>query len=240
MAETRDILNAILRKLIFKQDLSGLRMLITAGPTLEYIDPIRVITNRSSGKMGVAIAEDALNRGAKITFIYGPMMAAPASEASLIRVETTEQMREAVVSELESKKYDAVIAVAAPADWTLEEAYSRKVSTREPLNLEFKPTIKIINHVKKIDRETFLVAFRAEYNLSEKDLIESAYEKLLESDADLIIVNDVSKKGAGFGTDTNEVFILDKEKEVIHVPLAPKLEVARKILDVVNEKIDRL
>jgi phosphopantothenoylcysteine decarboxylase/phosphopantothenate--cysteine ligase len=239
IAETREIANAVMHKLGVKQDFSGLRVLVTAGPTVEYIDPIRVITNRSSGKMGVAIVEEALDRGAEVTLVYGLGRATPPSETRVISVETTEQMREAVVSELESKKYDVVIAVAAAADWTVKKPFSHKVSTHKlhSLDLKLKPTKKIIDHVKKVSPKTFLVAFRAEYKLSKKELIESAYTRLLESNADLIVVNDVGKKGAGFGTETNEIFIVDKKKKTIHVPLAPKREIAAKILDVVNKKI---
>jgi len=239
IAETKEIANAVIRKLGVKQDFSGLRVLVTAGPTVEYIDPIRVITNRSSGKMGVAIAEEALNRGAEVTLVYGLGRATPPLDAHVISVETTEQMREAVISELKSKKYNVMIAVAAAADWTVKKPFSHKVSTHKlhSLDLKLKPTKKIIDHVKKVSPKTFLVAFRAEYKLSKKDLIESAYKRLLEANADLIVVNDVGKKGVGFGTDTNEIFIVDKKKKTIHVPLAPKREVAAKILDVVNKKI---
>lgn len=239
IAETKQIANAVIRKLAVKQDFSGLRVLVTAGPTVEHIDPIRVITNRSSGKMGVAIVEEALNRGAEVTLVYGLGRATPPSEARVISVETTEQMREAVVSELESKKYDVVIAVAAAADWTVKKPFSHKVSTHklDSLDLKLKPTKKIIDHVKKVSPKLFLVAFRAEHKLSKKELIESAYKRLLQANADLIVVNDVGKKGVGFGTETNEVFIVDKKKNAIHVPLAPKREVARKILDVVTAKI---
>lgn len=239
IAETKEIANAVMRKLAVKQDFSGLKMLVTAGPTVEHIDPIRVITNRSSGKMGMSIAEEALDRGAEVTIVYGLGRATPPPETRIISVETTEQMREAVISELESKKYDVVIAVAAAADWTVKKPFSHKVSTHKlhSLDLKLKPTKKIIDHVKKVSPKTFLVAFRAEYKLSKKELIESAYKRLLEANADLIIVNDVGKKGAGFGTETNEILIVGKEKKVVHVPLALKREVARKILDVVNEKI---
>jgi len=239
IAETKEIVDAVIRKISAKQDLSRLKLLVTAGPTVEPIDPVRVITNRSSGKMGVAIAEEALDRGAEVTLIYGLGRATPPLDAHMISVETTEQMREAVISELKSKKYNVVIAVAAAADWTVKKPFSHKVSTHklDSLDLKLKPTKKIIDHVKKVSPKTFLVAFRAEYKLSKKDLIESAYKRLLEADADLIVVNDVGKKGVGFGTDTNEIFIVDREKKVVHVPLALKREVARKILDVVNKKI---
>jgi len=239
IAETREIANAVMYKLVVEQDFSGLRVLVTAGPTVEHIDPIRVITNRSSGKMGVAIVEEALDRGAEVTLVYGLGRATSPLDAHVISVETTEQMHEAVVSELKSKKHDVVIAVAAAADWTVKKPFSHKVSTHklDSLDLKLKPTKKIIDHVKKVSPKTFLVAFRAEYKLSKKELIESAYKRLLEADADLIIVNDVGKKGVGFGTETNEIFIVDKKKKAIHVPLAPKREVAAKILDVVNKKM---
>jgi len=239
IAETEDILDAVVRRLAVKQDFSGLKVLVTAGSTVEYIDPVRVVTSRSSGKMGMAVAEEALSRGAEVTLVCGLGKAAAPLEARVISVETTEQMLEAVVSELESKKYDVMIAVAAAADWTVEKPYPYKVSTHKlrSLDLKLKPTRKIIDHVKKVSPKSFLVAFRAEYKLSKKDLIESGYERLLDADADLIVVNDVSKKGVGFGTETNEVFIVDREKKVVHVSLAPKREVARKILDVVNGRL---
>lgn len=239
IAKTKDIVDVVIRKLTCKRDFSELKMLVTAGPTIEHVDPIRVITNRSSGKMGVAIVEEALNRGAEVTLVYGLGTVIPSKRAHVIHVETTEQMYEAVVSELKSRKYDVMIATAAASDWTLEKPFSRKVSTHthRSLTLKLKPTRKIIDSVKKISPKTFLVAFRAEYNLSKKELIESAYKRLLKAKADLIVVNDVGKKNVGFGTDTNEVFIVDGDRKVIHVPLTPKREVAKRILDVVNERI---
>lgn len=239
IAKTKKIVDAVIHKLTARKDLSGLKVLITAGATAEHIDPIRVVTNKSSGKMGVAIAEEALSRGAEVTLVYGSGTETPPSRARLLSVETTEQMCEAVVSELKSKNYNVAIAVAAAADWKLEKPYSYKVSSHElhSLDLKLKPTAKIIDRVKKVSPGTFLVAFRAEYELPKKELIESAYKRLLEAKADLIIVNDVGKKGVGFGTDTNEVFIIDKNKNTVHVPLAKKREVARKILDVIIDKI---
>jgi phosphopantothenoylcysteine decarboxylase/phosphopantothenate--cysteine ligase len=239
IAETREIVEAVIQKLSTEKDLAGLRVLVTAGPTLEHIDPVRVITNKSSGKMGVAIAEEALSRGAEVTLIYGLGTVVPPLKAKVIRVETTKQMYDAVVAELKKQHYDMVVASAAAADWTPYKTYSHKVSTHyvRSLNLKLKPTVKIVDVVKKLSPKTFLVAFRAEYRLPEKELIESAYERLKKADADLIVVNDVGKEGVGFGTDTNEVFIIDKDKQIIHVPLAPKREVARRILDVAIKRM---
>jgi len=239
IAKTEEIVDAVIRMLTITQDFSGLNVLITAGATLEHIDPVRVITNKSSGKMGVAITEEALSRGADVTLVYGSGTEAPPSRAHVLRVESTRQMHEAVVSELNSRKYDLVIAVAAAADWTPEKPFSYKVSSHElrSLDLKLKPTAKIIDSVKKVSPGTFLVAFRAEYRLPKKNLIESAYDRLLKANADIIVVNDVGKKDVGFATETNEVFIIDKKKRILHVPLAKKREVARKILDVT---IDRM
>ncbi len=239
IAPTAEIVDAVIRRLTVTRDLSGLRVLITAGPTIEPIDPIRVVTNRSSGKMGVALAEDAISRGAEVTLVYGLGTATPPSRASVISVETTNQMHDAVVSELKAKKYDMVIAAAAAADWAVDKPYAYKVSTHKvrELDLKLKPTRKIIDSVKKASPKTFLVAFRAEYKLSKHELIESAHARLLEAKADLIVVNDVGKKGAGFGTETNEVFIIDEDKNAVYVPLVHKREVARRILDAVRERI---
>jgi phosphopantothenoylcysteine decarboxylase/phosphopantothenate--cysteine ligase len=239
IAETKEIVDAVVCRLATKQDFSGLRILVTAGATVEHIDPVRVLTNKSSGKMGVAVAEEALSRGAEVTLVYGSGSAVPPLRTNLISVETTEQMHEAVVSELRSKEYDVAIAVAAPADWAPERPYSYKLSTHKlnSVDLKLKPTAKIIESVKKVSPRTFLVAFRAEYKMPKKELIESAYKRLIEAKVDLIVVNDVGKKGVGFGTDTNEVFILDKKKNTMHVQLTRKREVAEKILDVVNGQI---
>jgi phosphopantothenoylcysteine decarboxylase/phosphopantothenate--cysteine ligase len=239
IARTRDVIDAVISRLTIQQDFSGLRLLVTAGPTAEHIDPIRIMTNRSSGKMGVAIAEEALDRGAGVTLVYGFGTATPPARANVISVETTDQMHEAVMSELRSKKYDVLIATAAAADWKVKKPFTRKVSTHElnSLNVELKPTRKIIDYVKKASPATLLVAFRAEYRLPRRDLIASARKRLLEANADLIVVNDVGKEGAGFGTETNEVLIIDKERKVIHVPMALKRDVARQILNAAKARI---
>jgi len=239
IAETEEILNTVFRRLEVKKELTGINVLVTAGPTVEHIDPVRVITNKSTGKMGVAIAEEALARGAQVTLIYGPGMAVPPKNAKLISVETTEQMHKVFVSELKSKKYDIVIATAAPADWKLEKPFQRKVPTRTApkLILKLKPTPKIIKTVKKISSDTFLVPFKAEHDLSDEELVDKAFELIKEVGADLVAVNDVGRKGVGFGVDTNEVYIVDRNKTAIHVPLTTKREVAKRLFDVINERI---
>ena len=239
IAETEEILGAVFHRLEKSKDLAGIDVLVTAGPTLEYIDPIRVITNKSSGKMGAAIAKEALARGAHVTLIYGPGTAIPPKDAKQISVETTAEMHKEFVSELRSKKYDVVIATAAPADWKPEKPFQLKVPTRtaQKLVLKLEPTQKVIKTVKKISPNTLLVPFKAEHNLSDKKLVEKAVELMKEVDADLVAVNDVGRKGAGFGVDTNEVYIVDQNQTVTHVPLTTKREVAKRLLDVINERI---
>jgi len=239
IAENSDILEAVIKKLTMKKDLAGMRVLVTAGPTLEHIDPVRVMTNKSSGKMGVAVAREALNRGADVALIYGPGTALPPSDAKVIPVETTEEMHDAVISELKSKKYDVVVAAAAAADWRPEKSFDYKVSTGDvsELLVKLRPTRKIIDAVRKINTDVFLVPFKAEYDLSDEELVECGYSRLVQTEADMIVVNDVGRNGAGFRVDTNEVFIVDKEKKVVHVPLTTKREVARRIFDVITEKM---
>jgi phosphopantothenoylcysteine decarboxylase/phosphopantothenate--cysteine ligase len=239
IAENSEIVEAVIKELTTRKDLARTRVLITAGPTLEHIDPVRVMTNKSSGKMGVAVAREALNRGADVTLIYGPGTAMPPSNAKVIPVETTEEMLDAVVSELRSKKYDVVVAAAAAADWRPEKSFDYKVSTGDvsELLVRLRPTQKIIDAVRKINTDVFLVPFKAEYALSDEELVERGLRRLVEAEADLIVVNDVGRNGAGFGVDTNEVFIVDKENKVVHVPFTTKREVAGRILDAITEKI---
>ncbi len=241
IAESEDILSAVMSILVVKQDLKGLRMLITAGPTIEYLDPVRIMTNKSSGKMGAALANEAFLRGAETTVIYGFGKPPRLPPVTTIRAETTDQMYTATISELRSKRYDAVFGVAAVADWKLEKPHDHKISTKETksLNIQLKPTKKIIDQVRRTNPDIFLVAFRAEYNLSRSALINNAYDRLLRAKADMIIANDVGKKEGGFDAEDNEVFIVDRQKNVTHIPLMAKSEVARKILDTMIKLIKR-
>ncbi len=234
IADTEEIVVSVIRKLT-RKDLDKQKFIVTAGPTFEYIDPVRIITNQSSGKMGMAIAEEALSRGAKVTIIYGPGSARPPFSAKVINVKTTKEMYDAVVEELEEEYCNCFVAAAACADWAPESSYTKKVSTHttEYLDLRLKSTPKIIDMVKSISPKTFLVAFKAEHDVSDDTLINTAYERLVKANADLVVANDVGRKGVGFKVDTNEVFIVDREKETVHVPLASKREVAKKLIDVI-------
>ncbi len=232
IASTEDIVAAVVRKLRYK-DMQGLRVMVTAGPTVEHIDPVRIITNRSTGKMGVAIAEEAWRRGADVTLIQGPGLTGVTHGIRTIHIYTTEQLRNAVVGDLKSANYDLVVSAAAPADFKPDKPFGRKLSTRDTrqLKLTLSPTTKVIDEVKKVSPKALLVAFKAEYKLPKDRMIKSATTLLNEAGADLVVANDVGKRGVGFEADTNEVYIVDRKKSVTHVPLLPKEEIARRILD---------
>ena len=235
---TAEIVQAVIAQLTQERDLVEKRVLITAGPTRAYLDAFRYITNPSSGKMGTALAQNALDRGAEVTMVYGPGTAKPPTGVKVIQVLTTEDMLEAVKNELTTAKYDAAILSAAAADYgTSDRKLEKTPSGKDEWTIKLKPLPKIIENVKKITPEIFLVGFKAEYGLSDEELVERAYNRMMGAGMDLIVANDVSRDKTGFGTDTNEVFIVDNKRTVQHVNLVDKYVVASKILDVVRVNI---
>ena len=236
--DTPEIVEAVRRRLTRQRDLAGRRFLITAGPTRAYIDAFRYISSPSSGKMGVAIAEDALMRGAEVTIIYGPATSPPPLGARVVEVETTEEMLNAVVEELKAKKYDAAILSAAASDWGPADRKMEKTpSDQGEWILRLKALPKVIAQVKRVDPEVLLVGFKAEYNVSEEELIDRSLRRLREMEMDLIVANDVSREKRGFGVDTNEVYIVDPSRGVLHIPLTTKKEIATKLLDKVKSQL---
>jgi phosphopantothenoylcysteine decarboxylase/phosphopantothenate--cysteine ligase len=235
---TQEIVEAVVDKLTKPMDLKGMKVLVTAGPTLVYLDAFRFIGNPSSGKMGVAIAEEALGRGAEATLVYGPGTAKPPGRAKVINITTTEEMLDAVVGELRQGGYDAAILSAAAADYGPDMREMVKTpSGLEGWTLELKPLPKIIEQVKKADPGVFLVGFKAEYGVTDEVLIERSYKRLKEIGMDLIVANDVSREDAGFATDTNEVFIIDGERNVDHIPVTGKRDIASRLLTVIREAL---
>lgn len=217
--------------------LAGKRVLVTAGSTFEHIDPIRVITSTSSGKMGIAIAQEAERMGATVTLVYGH--GSEQANGRAVRVSTSEEMHSAVVSELSSKKYDVAIMAAAVADFTPAKKSDKKIDTRAgKMELSLVATKKIIDEVKKKCKGTFLVAFKADYNVPDSALIEKAHKKLYESGADIVVANDLGRKGSEAGSDKNQVFIVDKKKKVVHLPLESKAAVARKLLEIIAKSVN--
>jgi phosphopantothenoylcysteine decarboxylase/phosphopantothenate--cysteine ligase len=215
-------------------------ILVTAGSTIEYIDPIRVITNLSSGKMGNIIAEEAIRMGANITLVYGhgTYSAKSLPNLNILRVNTSKEMYDVVMSELSSKRYDVAILSAAVADYTPERKAIKKIGTsRGKLLLPLSPTQKIINHVKHTSKQTFLVGFKAEYNVSDSNIIKGAYRKLKECKGDLIVANDVGRKNSVIGSENNEVILIDKHRNILHLPPQNKNSIARKLLNVIENLI---
>lgn len=238
VADHEHILNATISVLSNKAPLSGKRVLVTAGSTIEYIDPIRAITNLSSGKMGIAIAQEAQRMGATVTLVYGHGTLNPAT-GKIVRVNTGEEMYKAVVSELSSKRHDIAVMAAAVADFTPARKSDKKINTKiGKMELSLVATRKIIDEVKNNSKDTFLVAFKADYCISDSVLIEKAYRKLKECDADIIVANDLGRKGSEPGSDKNEVFIVDRNKKIVRLPPESKAQVARRLLELVVEFVN--
>lgn len=221
--------------------LGGMSVLITAGSTAEYIDPIRVIMNMSSGKMGMSLAKEAHARGASVTLVYGHGSVDPgtylhAPNIEIHRVNTAQEMFESVMSELTEKRFDVVILTSATSDFSIAKRWNNKIdSSLDKVEITLVPINKIISNVKKVCKhDVFLIGFKAEYNVEPKVLIEKAYSKLLESGADLIIANDVGKRNTGFGSDNNEVYIIDRQRNATHLPIQTKDKISAQILDFIE------
>ena len=241
IASTEKIVAAVISRLSANKtrDLDGRRVLVTAGPTMEHIDPVRVVTNRSSGKMGAAIAEEVASRGADTTLILGPGTLTPPSCVKTIRIENTEELLQAVLKELREAKPDLVFAAGAPTDYTPTTVSPKKIKTRERarIDLELKATPKILEEIRSSSPKTFLVAFKTEYNVPNEELIDEAFRIIHEKNADLVAANDVAREGVGFQVDTNELYVVDGRKNVVHIPLAEKREVARQLVDLAIKKL---
>jgi phosphopantothenoylcysteine decarboxylase/phosphopantothenate--cysteine ligase len=224
LAANEAIVAAVLETLGASQDLAGETVLITAGPTREKIDPVRYITNRSSGRMGYALAEAALRRGAHVLLVSGPTTVMPPDAAELTRVETTEQMHVAVMDLL--SQATIVIKTAAVADYRPKAAAAQKLTRSGPMLLELEPTADILAELAAKKTHQLIIGFAAET----ENVLENARKKLAKKSLDAIVVNDVSREGTGFDSDRNAATILTHD-EVVEVPETTKWEVAQRVLD---------
>lgn len=227
MAEPSDIL-ASARCLLSHQDLRGRSIVVTAGPTRESIDPARFISNPSTGKMGVALARRAKERGARVTLIHGPLsIPIPDAIDDKIQIQTTQQLLDTCATQLEGT-VDALIMAAAPADYRPKHRSSTKLKKRnlKSLELELEANPDILKTLEPLRQDIITVGFAAE---SDK-LEHHARQKLTNKKLDLIVGNYIGKTDQGFGTDTNEVWIFDDASEPQHVPLGTKEEIADAIL----------
>ena len=233
LSEPERIYDEVLGFFNKKNSLIGKRVLVTAGALSEPIDQVRVITNKSSGKMGVTIANEVAFRGAEVTLIRGDTVIVPSTKIKDIKVSTGEEMLEEIKK---NNKQDIVIHSAAVPDFRVE-AFDKKLSSSRDISLNLKPTTKILDEIKKIIRKAFVVGFKAEYKLSREEIIEKAYIRLKKSGCDMIIANDVGNQGTGFYSDNNEVYIIDGNKEIVHLPISPKKVISERIIDEIIKRL---
>lgn len=213
--------------------LKGKKILISLGGTYEPIDSVRGITNKSSGKMGLELAKEAYIRGADLTLVVANVSVDIPSVFEVINVETGNEMNDVILDFISD--FDIFISTAAVSDFEFKQLNDKKINSDSSLFLNLKPTTKIIRQVKKINPDIFLVGFKAEFNISKEEIISCARKQIEAAGTDLVIANDISKNECHFGSDNNEVLIVDDD--VISVPLASKREIAKKIFDVISQKL---
>lgn len=233
LAPVEEIIAAIERLLVRASDLAGIRIVVTSGPTREPIDPVRFITNASSGRMGHAIAEAAVRRGARVTLISGPVAVPAPAGAEVVQVTTTRQMYDAVAEAFEQA--DVIIGAGAPADFAPARSSASKLKKTgvDVLHLELKPTLDILADLGQRKGNRILVGFAAET----EDLIDNATSKLAAKNLDLVVANDITQDGAGFESETNVVTLIPRDGEPIALPRMSKRLVADYILDYVGRML---
>ena len=211
-----------------------MKVLISLGGTYEPIDSVRGITNKSSGKMGLELAKQAYIRGYDVTLIVANVNVNIPSLFNIINVETSSEMNREVLKLIPS--FDIFISAAAVSDFEFRKKSDKKIDSSSSLFLNLKPTTKIIRQIKQINPDIFLVGFKAEFNISREDIINCAKKQIVDAGADLVIANDISKENCHFGSDNNEVYVVDGD-DVKILPLASKKDIARGIFDIISEKM---
>jgi len=227
LAENDAIVAAVLEALGASQDLAGETVLITAGPTREKIDPVRYLTNRSSGRMGYALAEAALRRGARVLLVSGPTALTPPGAAEVTRVESAGEMRQASLELM--PQATVVIMTAAVSDYRPMTEAAQKIKRKGPMTLELEATPDILEELASQKNSQIIVGFAAET----ENVLENARQKLASKRLDAIVVNDVSRVGVGFDSERNAVTILTHD-DIVEVPETTKWEVAQRVLDQVS------
>ena len=225
LPEVDAIVEALLTALTPARDLAGQRVVVTAGPTREPIDPVRYISNRSSGRMGYALAAAAARRGAEVTLVSGPTALTPPAMVAFVPVQTAEEMREAVLQH--AGRASIVIKAAAVADYRVGRPAEQKIKGKRDLTLELTPNPDILAEVAARAGEAFIVGFAAETN----DVVANARAKLAAKGIDLLVANDVSRRDIGFDAEDNEVLLIDRWGGSRALPRMAKTAVADAILD---------
>lgn len=220
------LLDYIRQEIQFKKDMAGLKVLVTAGPTVESIDPVRYITNHSSGKMGYAVAEIAAKRGADVTLISGPVNIKPPMFADTINIQSANDMYNAVMENL--PECDILVKAAAVADYTVPDVSSEKLKkSDDDLSLSLARTKDILKAVGENKKDNQVICG---FSMETSNLVENSKKKLQSKKCDMIIANNLKDKGAGFGVDTNKITIIT-ENDVESLDVLTKKQVAKKILD---------
>ncbi len=237
IAKVDDILDRVIDLLITKKDLEGKRILITAGPSREAIDNVRYLSNKSSGRMGIEIAKEASARGADVLLVAGECMVKIPEYIKTNHVESADDFIKVIKDEISNYNYDFFISAAAISDYKPVDLIEGKISSDnvKELNVNMKLTPKILDIARRKDYKLFIIAFKAETNVSRSELIDRAYDRLLKSESDLIVANDVGRNDIGFNSKDNEVYIINKEKHITHIEKHTKRYVASKIIDVALE-----
>ena len=214
--------------------LRGKRVVITAGRTVEYLDPIRVVSNNSTGRMGTALAATAAALGANVTLVLGKAVVDPPVGVHTVQVETAEQMQKAVETELAgtgsgtTAAVDIFVAAAAVGDWKAVRQADTKVTTHgtDTLTVELTPTPKILDSVKKLSPATKVIAFRAQHGFTPQELYDDAFARLQKAGADMIAANDTAQDGVGFESTTNQMLLVHADGSRVDLPLADKVQIA--------------
>ena len=233
--EPEDVLSFVLKKFGGSKKLRGKKILMTAGPTVEKIDSVRVITNQSSGKTGTLLASELISAGAKVTLVYGPGTSEPPKGAKIIRVNSVDEMNKAV-KECLKKKFDIAIMSAAASDYVVKNATSTKIkSEKKEISVKLTRAPKIIDVVKSKQKDIFLVGFKAETDISKNELVSRAKKKLKDSKADMIVANDI---GRNYNKDPNynEIIIVDS-KSTTKIPRTKKERLSKIICKNIEKRI---
>lgn len=236
LAEIQDIKREIMLQLKKTASLKGKKIIITAGGTIEKIDNVRFIANRSSGKMGIALSEACYERGAEVLLLRSKNSPMPRYHLKEIGFETSEELLELLKENI--LDYEYLFHAAAVSDFEVRNKIEGKFSSDKPVTLELQPNIKIVSQIKKFNPDIRLIAFKAEYESDKDKLAQTALNKLQETNADAIIANDISKNDRGFESDSNEVIIVLPDGKKKFLPFAPKRKLAGDIVDYLNETLN--
>jgi phosphopantothenoylcysteine decarboxylase / phosphopantothenate---cysteine ligase len=229
LADIQKIKNEIINSLSVTDSLKDKHIIVTAGGTSEKIDAVRSITNRSSGKMGIALAEECFLRGANVLLLRSKNSVQPRYQIPEKNFVSADDLHQLVKEQ--TKNADVFFHTAAVADFSIENEQNEKIDSHKSFIMKLNPRPKILDEIKKINPAIKLIAFKAEYQLSEGELTKKAFKRLQESDADAIVANDIGKKDRGFEVDTNEVVVILKNGKQKSIPLASKREIAKQIID---------